>query len=265
MTWRCAIHRAPCDRLIVTIAGRSWGVRPTARASENRAESMSGRLSTMLTTKMVTTSTTMARTSRKPNAVMPRSKLVSTGAVASRSATRPNSVLAPVRTTTAVPEPLTTWVPMNSAFRRWPIGAPAPVVPGDFVDRIGLAGQGRLVHEQGPRLDDAAVAGDDVTGVELDHVTGDDRLQRDLGHGPVAEHFGVDAHHGHQVLDGSARAPLLPEPEEAAEHDDGQDDHRIGEIAEQPGQDRGGDQDEDDRARELTGQQGEGTSRSLGV
>ncbi len=44
-TWRRARRRDPVERLTVTIAGRSCGVRPIAIASENSSASMNGRCS----------------------------------------------------------------------------------------------------------------------------------------------------------------------------------------------------------------------------
>jgi hypothetical protein len=47
-TWRRASRREPVARLTVTIAGRSWGVSPTAIASAKSAESRSDRPSPRL-------------------------------------------------------------------------------------------------------------------------------------------------------------------------------------------------------------------------
>ena len=51
-TLRLASRRDPAARLVLTTAGSSCGVMPTAIASENSTESMSGRCSTRLMTKM---------------------------------------------------------------------------------------------------------------------------------------------------------------------------------------------------------------------
>ncbi len=64
MTCSAAIRRAPVARLTLTMAGSSCGVSPTASASENSTESMSGRCSSRLITKIAVTSTTIARTTR---------------------------------------------------------------------------------------------------------------------------------------------------------------------------------------------------------
>ena len=132
ITCSAAIRRAPVERLTATMAGSSWGVRPTANASENRSDSTTGRFSTRLTAKMKVTRTTMARTSSSPKAVIPRSKRVVTSRVASSAATAPNSVDFPTLTTTAVPRPLTTWVPRNTALVRPAKGVTAGTVPAAF-------------------------------------------------------------------------------------------------------------------------------------
>ncbi len=43
MTFRAAMRLAPCARLMLMIAGNSWGVRPTASASEKMNDSRMGR------------------------------------------------------------------------------------------------------------------------------------------------------------------------------------------------------------------------------
>lgn len=132
MTFSAAIRRAPVDRLMLTMAGSSCGVSPTASASENSSDSTKGRCSTRLTTKIAVTSTTIARTSSSPNAVISRSNPVWTLPAASRADTPPNSVDRPVLATTASPVPLTTWVPMNRLLERPASGVSAATTPGRF-------------------------------------------------------------------------------------------------------------------------------------
>jgi hypothetical protein len=132
ITCSAAIRRAPVDRLMLTTAGSSCGVSPTASASENSSDSTNGRCSTRLTTKVTVTSATIARTSSSPNAVIPRSNPVRTLPAASRADTPPNSVDRPVLATTTSPAPLTTWVPMNRLLERLASGASAATMPGRF-------------------------------------------------------------------------------------------------------------------------------------
>ena len=89
-TLRCARRREPVDRLTVTIAGRSCGVRPIAIASENSSASMNGRCSNTLMTKIETVSTPATRTSRYENSRSPAWNAVSACRSPSPTAMRPN-------------------------------------------------------------------------------------------------------------------------------------------------------------------------------
>jgi len=109
-----AIRFAPVERLIVTMAGSSSGVMPTATASENRTASMNGRPIARFTIRIPTTRTAVMRTSSLPKSRRPRWKEVSGGRSPSSVAIRPNSVSGPVRTTTARAVPDFTTVPMNA-------------------------------------------------------------------------------------------------------------------------------------------------------
>ena len=71
-TPRCAIRFAPTARLIVTIAGSSSGVSPTAIARENSTASIGGRPIATLITKIAITRTAVMRTSSLPNSRSPR-------------------------------------------------------------------------------------------------------------------------------------------------------------------------------------------------
>jgi hypothetical protein len=132
ITLAAAIRRAPADRLTVTMAGSS-GVSPTASASENSTELITGRCRTRLIAKMTVTSTTIARTrAARRTRWMPRSNLVLGRRAPSRADTAPNCVARPVLATTASPAPLTTWVPMNRLFERLARGVAASTTPGRF-------------------------------------------------------------------------------------------------------------------------------------
>ena len=71
ITRRRARRRAPVARLTVTIAGSSWGVRPTAIASANRADWSTERPSATLITKIEPASTAVTVASRRENACSP--------------------------------------------------------------------------------------------------------------------------------------------------------------------------------------------------
>ena len=63
-TPRAAMARAPADSVTLTIAGNSSGDRPTASATANSSDSVSGRPSMMLTVSTATTMTIITRVSR---------------------------------------------------------------------------------------------------------------------------------------------------------------------------------------------------------
>ena len=63
-TFSFASRREPVARLVLTTAGSSCGVMPTAIARPNSAESISGRPSSRLVTMMTTVSVSATRSSR---------------------------------------------------------------------------------------------------------------------------------------------------------------------------------------------------------
>ena len=113
-TLHSASRFAPVERLIVTIAGSSWGVRPTAMARANRTDPSSERPSTTLMTRIEPASTAVTRTSSNEKSRRPSWKAVCGWRSPSRRAIAPNSVRPPVHTTTPSPLPSRTTVPMNA-------------------------------------------------------------------------------------------------------------------------------------------------------
>ena len=141
---------------------------------------------------------------------------------------------------------------------------------GDLLDRLGLAGEGALVHEEVLGLENAQVGGHEVAGSEADDVAG-----HDLGHGELLlglasadDAAGV----GHELLERSrgARAlALLYEREDARDsYHHGDDDGGGGVAVVRCGKDdvgverdaREGDEDERERRGECrhdaTGERG---------
>ena len=59
-----AMRLAPCDSVMLTMAGSSSGVRPTASARANSSEAMAGLAMKMLIASTTTTITSMMRVSR---------------------------------------------------------------------------------------------------------------------------------------------------------------------------------------------------------
>ena len=127
--------------------------------------------------------------------------------------------------------------------------------PGCLLDGEGLAGQGRLGDEQVRLVQDAAVAGDDVAGVQEHDVPRHHLLDRDLDGPAVAEDARPGLDEGEQFLQGIGRPPLLPEAEQAAGQDDGEDDEGVGGLSQEERQAGGDEQDQDDRALELRHQE----------
>jgi hypothetical protein len=122
---------------------------------------------------------------------------------------------------------------------------------GMLVARVGLPGQRGLVHLERLRRKDPAVARHHVAGVEHHDVAGDDLLGvhgRDL---PVTPDLDLDLDPVDQPRDRHRRAVLLPPAEQAAQHDDQQDDRRVDPVAQQEREHGRGDQDEHDRLGEL--------------
>ena len=64
MTPRLAMRCAPWESVMLMMAGRSSGVRPTASASAKSSESIGGLARKMLTARTMTTITSMTRVSR---------------------------------------------------------------------------------------------------------------------------------------------------------------------------------------------------------
>ena len=104
---------------------------------------------------------------------MPCSKSVSCGRSLSRSDTLPNSVSLPVRITSALALPLTTWVPIHSALVRWPSGVSADKHRDRFLYRVGFTRQGCFIDKKIFGFLHQTVSGDDISGVQNDDISGD--------------------------------------------------------------------------------------------
>ena len=94
-----------------------------------------------------------------------------------RRVARPAAVAAPTATTTARPRPATTDVPSCSMQVR--SASTAPGVAGDVLrDRLRLAGEPGLVDLEVAALQQPRVGGDDVAGLDADHVADPQRARR---------------------------------------------------------------------------------------
>jgi hypothetical protein len=230
-------------------------VSPTASASENSSESTKGRSSIRLITKIAVTSTTIARTSSRPNAVIPRSKPVVTPRTPHRADTAPNSVERPVFATTASPAPLTTWVPMNRLFERPARGVAVMTTPGLFSAGVRLTGQHRLIDEQTVGLDDPAIGWYDISGREHEDIADDDVHDGDRDLSATTKNLRLDTDLGEERVHGLSGGVLLPEPQRSARGDDHQNDRPVGDVTKGHGQGGRGHQDQHDRSPELREEQ----------
>ena len=88
MTPRRPMARAPADKVTLTIAGNSSGDRPTASATANKRDSITGRSRSRFTVRTNRTMTIITRSNRYPNWRTPRAKSVSGGRALSRAGDR---------------------------------------------------------------------------------------------------------------------------------------------------------------------------------
>ena len=131
-TLRRANCRDPAARLVETTAGSSCGEIPTAIASENSSASSTGLCSATLMMKIAPVSTPATWTSSIENLRSPTWNSVSGCRSPKPTAIRPNSASLPVATTTPVPDPACTTVPISAQQRSSASGVPATTGPADF-------------------------------------------------------------------------------------------------------------------------------------
>ncbi|MGY4434144.1 hypothetical protein ACVWWO_006621 [Bradyrhizobium sp. F1.13.1] len=116
ITLRPAMRSAPRDSVTVVIIGSSSGVSPTASATANSNESITGRPNTTRTLSTTSTNASVARAITRPNSRKSRSNGEGVWASASAEAAAPNTVSRPVLTTSAIASPVCATAPRNSAF-----------------------------------------------------------------------------------------------------------------------------------------------------
>jgi hypothetical protein len=131
-TLRWASCREPAARLVETTAGSSCGEIPTAIDSENSSASSTGLCSATLMTKIAPVSAPATWTSSIENFRSPTWNSVSGCCCPRPTAIRPNSASPPVATTTPVPDPARTTVPISAQELSSASGVPAPTGPADF-------------------------------------------------------------------------------------------------------------------------------------
>ena len=128
-TLRRLILRDPAAKLVDTTAGSNCGVMPTAIASENSRASMIGLCSSTLMTKIEVVNEPPTYTNSMENFRSPTWNSVSSWWVLKPAAILPNSVRAPVATTTPLPLPACTTVPISAHPLSSASAVPAGVGP----------------------------------------------------------------------------------------------------------------------------------------
>ena len=117
-----------------------------------------------------------------------------------------------------------------------------------------LTGQRRLVDVEMVRGEEPAVGRDDVAGRKLDDVAPDHVVDGQLLGSPAADHRGAQREACLEGGHGRLRARLLDEPEAGAHRDDRKDDPGLDRVADRDADAARCHEDEDERARELAGQ-----------
>ena len=213
-----AMRSAPRDRLTVMIIGSSSGVSPTASATANRNASMTDRPDANCTRRTNRTRKTVSRMIKRPSRWMPRSNALGGSAARKRgrdvaeaggAAGRDDQHLG------VAAHHRRRGKQRVERVRRLLGGA----IAGALLDRIGLAGHQRLVHMQIAALDDDAVRRHEVAGAQLDHVAGNELLDRDRDDASVAQRIGVDRDRAAQRVGGLLGAMLLHDVEHDREDD----------------------------------------------
>jgi hypothetical protein len=100
-----------------------------------------------------------------------------------------------------------------------------------LLDRIGLAGEKRLVHEEVPRCQQPAVGGHDVSGREPHSIARHELFDGDGALLAVADDLGAKSNRLPQRLDRVLRPQLLDHIEHYAQEDDDCDDDEAGRLS----------------------------------
>src|SRR5262249_19511932 len=120
--------------------------------------------------------------------------------------------------------------------------------------REGFAGEDGLADVELTRFDEKPVGRNKVAGGELHYVAGNDILDGDVCSDTVPQHESLAGELPLQRLDRARRAVFLSEAEAAAGQDDCTYDDRFPAFADDTGNDRGEDEDQNQRTAELARQ-----------
>ena len=249
-----AIRRAPVDRLTVTIAGSSCGVRPTAIESANRADCRIERPSAALITKIEPASTPVTIASRREKSFRPCWNAVDPLLLAQAHGDRAELGARARANDDAAPA--------AAAHERAHEGARAQIqrrVPG----RLGLgrllrgprlAGQHRLVALELVHLDQPQIGRHDVADPQMHDISRDELRDVELGRRTVAIDGGQMLDLGMQLLDRLLRAVLVEEAQADAHRHDRADDQRLRPVADHRRDDGRDEQQQQQVAAQLAGE-----------
>ena len=120
-----------------------------------------------------------------------------------------------------------------------------------LVDRIALAGQGRFAHAERGAPDQAGVGGHPDAGLEHDEIARDQLGARDLRHQAAPAHERARHGEGPQPGHRDPRPPLGGEADRGVEDEGGQDGQGFHALAQDPGDECSGEQQQHDEAPEL--------------
>jgi hypothetical protein len=112
-------------------------------------------------------------------------------------------------------------------------------------------GQRRFVQRQPVALEQAKVGGHAHSAFQLDHVARDHLFGRHLARQPAAADPRELRDHRAQRAGAGLGPPFLKAPDERVEHEDPEDEQGVAHVADQQRQDRGHEQQIDQRAGEL--------------
>ena len=97
--------------------------------------------------------------------------------------------------------------------------------------RVGFSSEQCLVDEKVASGKQPAIAGDNVAGLQLDHVARNEAIDRDLLDFSVAEHLSHEPHRAAQGIDGVLRPCLLDHVKHNAQQDDADDEREARHLA----------------------------------
>ena len=137
-------------------------------------------------------------------------------------------------------------------------------VPRRLADRVGFAGQHRLVDGQPAGTGHPAVGDDLLAGREPDQVAGDDLVGQQLEVLPVPDHLGPRRDQDRQPVEGLLRPQLLADADPGVDDRDHPED-RIGDQAKREDQDEEDRDDQVEQGEDVAGDDARGRPRGVGL